>query len=301
MEENMNLKGNERIEEAAEYFRETGNMNRLLETIRDRMRHDGHFLIPVQVEGEDVSLRTIMKEDGTMWLCAFTSDIEAKKGPESRLVSVFMENCLKDCLESNAEGIIINPWNQSIHLSKALINAVLAADEGEEYAVPDTWTEEMLNDSAFLKKCLGICKKYRTQLNYIRLMRILSQCTVWVPCNAVMEKEDEEAFARMIEEAMEKGDPDSMIGREFVTKGITRMIPDILQSGENFYFPAFTSAEEMGEYGEHFSKVAHDFMNVLNIAENNEQKPCAIVINAFSEPFEIPKELFDVIRSLAAN
>ena len=79
------------------------------------------------------------------------------------------------------------------------------------------------------------------------------------------------------------------------------MIPDILQSGENFYFPAFTSAEEMGEYGEHFSKVAHDFMNVLNIAENNEQKPCAIVINAFSEPFEIPKELFDVIRSLAAN
>ena len=46
-----------------------------------------------------------------------------------------------------------------------------------------------------------------------------------------------------------------MIGKTFSTKEAVRMIPDILQNGEQFFFPIFSSVEEMGEYGEHFSKV----------------------------------------------
>ena len=44
-----------------------------------------------------------------------------------------------------------------------------------------------------------------------------------------------------------------MIGKTFSTKEAVRMIPDILQNGEQFFFPIFSSVEEMGEYGEHFS------------------------------------------------
>ena len=50
------------------------------------------------------------------------------------------------------------------------------------------------------------------------------------------------------------------------------MIPDILQNGDKFFFPAFTSAEEMGEYGSAFSKVAHHFLDVIKLAAGNEKK-----------------------------
>jgi hypothetical protein len=33
------------------------------------------------------------------------------------------------------------------------------------------------------------------------------------------------------------------------------MVPDILQNGEEFFFPVFNTAEEMGEYGDYFSKI----------------------------------------------
>ena len=66
------------------------------------------------------------------------------------------------------------------------------------------------------------------------------------------------------------------------------MIPDILQKGDEFFFPVFSSAEEMGEYGERFSKIEKHFLEVANLARNNEKNVKGIVINAFTESFVIP-------------
>ena len=79
------------------------------------------------------------------------------------------------------------------------------------------------------------------------------------------------------------------------------MIPDILQNGEEFFFPVFTTAEEMGEYGKRFSKVEKHFLEATILARNNEKKVKGIVINAFSEPFVIPVDLFDLIMGMPSS
>ena len=76
------------------------------------------------------------------------------------------------------------------------------------------------------------------------------------------------------------------------------MVPDILQNGEDFFFPVFTTAEEMGEYGNDFSKIQEHFLTVVSLARNNKKKVTGIVINAFSDPFVIPGELFDIIAEM---
>ena len=66
------------------------------------------------------------------------------------------------------------------------------------------------------------------------------------------------------------------------------MVPDILQNGDNYFFPVFTSEEEMGEYGEQFSKIPGHFLRALNMARNNEKDVKGTVINVFTEPFDVP-------------
>ena len=101
--------------------------------------------------------------------------------------------------------------------------------------------------------------------------------------------------------AEKKGDLRSLVGTKITSKDNVRMIPDILKSGEEFFFPVFTSAEEMGEYGEHFSKLQDHFLAAVNLAKNNEKNVSGIVINAFSEPFVIPKEVFDIIAKMDSS
>ena len=60
----------------------------------------------------------------------------------------------------------------------------------------------------------------------------------------------------------------------------------------------FVLAEEMGEYGQHFSKIEKHFLEAANLARNNEKNVTGIVINAFSEPFIIPRDLFDMIAEM---
>lgn len=94
---------------------------------------------------------------------------------------------------------------------------------------------------------------------------------------------------------------DSLAGHTFTSQDEVRMVPDILQSGDDFLFPVFTTAEEMGEYGDQFSKMQRHFLEAMILARNNEKNVKGIVINAFSEPFEIPVELFDIIAGIKSS
>ena len=59
-----------------------------------------------------------------------------------------------------------------------------------------------------------------------------------------------------------------------------RLIPDVLQSGDEFYFPIFSTVEAMGEYGESFSKVQHSVLKAISMAKNNEKNISGLVLNA---------------------
>ena len=171
-----------------------------------------------------------------------------------------------------------------------------------EYIVPDdAITEELLEDGSFLKRAVEICNRNITKLNLIKLMRILRDSYVWVPCNAIMSDADNAMFEQMIKEAEEGDGLESMTGMEVKTSDEVRMVPDILQNGDEFFFPVFSSAEEMGEYGDSFSKVQMHFLEAANLAGNNEKDVTGIVINAFSEPFVIRKESFELIADIQSS
>ena len=54
----------------------------------------------------------------------------------------------------------------------------------------------------------------------------------------------------------------------------------------------------MGEYGNNFSKIEHRFPDAIKLARNNKYSVKGIIINAFTEPFFVGRELFDYIEGL---
>ena len=297
------LDGNELIEDAISAYHADAtkeNLCTVLEAIRTRMHQDGHFMIPViaSEDGREFAFRSVRTNDEKEWLVAFTSPAEHAKGQPCQIISNFIDATLKGCMDVGSPDFIINPWGQSFMLTKELIDMILKADGGEEYHVPDdAITPELLEDGSFLKRATEICNRNRTQLNMIKLCKILRDSLIWIPCNAILGDGDMDAIVKLVKEAAES-DPDSLIGKTLSNEESIRMIPDILQNGEDFFFPVFTTAEEMGEYGEGFSKIQRHFLEAARLAWNNEKNVAGIVINAFSEPFIIPRDLFDMIAEM---
>ena len=303
---NMFLDGNELIEEAiGKFYTDSSkdNLGLILDIIRNRMHADGHFIVPVfSDENDNFAFRTLTSNDGKRWHVVFTSHEEYAKGQPSEIISNFIDSMLKSSLEMDIAGFIINPWGHSFMLTKELIEMMFKADGDVEYSVPDDKiTPELLEGGAFLKRATEICNRNRTQLNLIKLARILRDSWVWIPCNVVMSDADNEAFANMLKAANDNEGFDSLVGQTFTTHGETRLVPDILQNGSDFFFPVFTSAEEMGEYGENFSKVERHFLEATVLARNNERNVKGIVINAFTEPFVVPREMFEVIANMESS
>lgn len=156
-----------------------------------------------------------------------------------------------------------------------------------------------LEGGILLKKAIADFNENRNNDAFAELVELLRDSNVWIPCNAVLSDADQKNIEKMVEES--EGDPEALKGREFTTEGQIRMIPDILINGDDYFFPVFSSAEEMGEYGDRFSKMETDFLHAINLARNNEKKVKGIVVNAFSDPFVLETELFDVVEKLKSR
>lgn len=302
------LEGNDRIETAISAFYTDSNKYRLIgvvDAIFQRMHADGHFIVPVEVNTNDENsflFRVLQTNDGKLWQAVFTSQAEYEKGEKSQIVSHFIDSMVRNCLDSELAGIIINPWGQSFLLTKELMELMIKADEEVLYTVPDDpLTADLLKDGEFLTSAVGICHRNPTQVNRFKLLRILRDSYVWIPCNAILSDADYQTMEKMVKSAMDSGDDNSLIGQEFCRQDALRMVPDVLQSDDGFFFPVFTTADEMGEYGNNFSKVEKHFLEALALAKNNEKNVSGIVINAFSEPVEIDRELFSFIEEMESG
>ncbi len=302
------LEGNEMIEDAIAAYqtnKDEAHLSALLEVIRKRMHEDGHLIIPIEINEENPDFflfRGVQGTDGKMWNAAFTSREEFEKGAPSKVLSLFIDKLLETSIQSDfhGDGYVINPWGQSFLLTKELAERIIQADEGMEYIVPDNpVTAELLEDGSYLKHAIEICNRNRTQWNLIRFSKILRDSYVWIPCTAIPSEEDQVQLQKMVEEAGD--DLDSLMGKIYKSQGEIRLIPDILQNGDEFFFPVFTSEEEMGEYGEGFSTVEKHFLEAANLAVNNEKNVAGIVINAFSEQFVVPKEMFGIIAGMPSS
>ena len=160
----------------------------------------------------------------------------------------------------------------------------------------EEFMEDLMKEGIFLKGVIGACNENPTKDNMLILLKLLHDSYVWIPCNAVPGEKDQEQLAKMIEEAGD--DPASLVGKTFTSKENLRLIPDILSDGDNYFFPVFTSVEEMGEYGEHFSKLQRPFLDAVYLAENHEKDLAGIVVNAYTEPYMLKKEAFELVKGM---
>ena len=162
-----------------------------------------------------------------------------------------------------------------------------------------TLTPEELEDGSMLRQAVVDFNKEQNQENFIEIMELLRDSYVWIPCSAVLSEQDQKKWDNMIRD--NEDNLDELIGQTLTNDDVIRMVPDILQNGDEFYFPVFSSAEEMGEYGDQFSKVEKHMLEAIAMARNNEKKLSGIVLNAFTEPFVINEDMFDMIGNLKSR
>ena len=124
-------------------------------------------------------------------------------------------------------------------------------------------TEEELKDGSVLSAAIKAFNADKSKEKYYAVLEIIRDSKLWVPYN----------------------------GSE----------SDILMSGEKFYFPAFTSEEAMGEYGENFTKVRKSALEIIALAKVNDKKLSGIVIDAFSDVFLVNSDIFDMVGRMKSR
>ena len=163
-------------------------------------------------------------------------------------------------------------------------------------------TREFLEDGEYLRYLVRRFMIDRTEENLIAILAILRDSLVWIPCNLVMSAADQSMLEQMVHDSGEnEAGLSDLVGKQFTTNDAVRLIPDILQRDEEYFFPVFSSVEAMGEYGDHFSKVQKHMLEAIALARGNERHPGAIVLNAFSEAFVLDHELWGIIEQMDSS
>ena len=162
---------------------------------------------------------------------------------------------------------------------------IYETEEGKFVCVSEGKTLKPIHtEENILKSAISTFKQNMTENNLIEILEILRDVLVWIPCNAVVSEADIESLKN------------KKVRDTFQSTDNIRMIPDILQSGDEYFFPVFTSCDEMGEYGENFSKIEKWFLETIPIAQNNEKQVKGIVINAFTDSFVVPNDLLEIVK-----
>lgn len=130
------LQGNETIEKAILALQEQTSQEMLahaLTVVRRRMKEGGQLIVAVDPPkaGGQMEVQILKTQDGRTWWAAFTSFEEEMKG-SGAVMSTFMAD-IRQLFEAAASeeticGIIINPWNRTLMLNKALIRIVLGKE-----------------------------------------------------------------------------------------------------------------------------------------------------------------------------
>lgn len=194
--------------------------------------------------------------------------------------------------EKTLYGKLLNePFKESKCHEGDMIEFSLFKTENGNFVCVSDGTKRQVEpaDENKLKTAIMRFNNDRTNENLISILDLLRDILIWIPCNAVISDTDAEKLKN------------AKAGMTFQSTDNIRMIPDILQNGDEFFFPVFTSAAEMGEYGDNFSKIEKWFLEAIPLASNNEKGVSGIVINAFTEPFVVPNDLLKIIQKQGSH
>lgn len=159
-------------------------------------------------------------------------------------------------------------------------------------------TREDLEGGLMLKEAVATFSNERNEPNFLDVLEILRDSFVWVPCAAAFSDEDK---ARVEKQIKENEDISSLKGQKLDINDKVRLLPDILQNGDKYFFPIFSNEEEMGEYGKDFSKVEMHMLDALHFAKNHVKDLSGIVLNAFTEPFVLETTIFDIFDGMKSR
>ena len=294
------LKENGKIEAAIEqYERQTGkdNLVGVLKAIQERLQEDGEFLFPVYRGQEGIiSFRTVDVRNGGCWGVAFTSQEESEKNEPTEVIPFSIGDCLRANLDSDTEGLVINPWGTSFLLKKELIRLII--EEEEKDTIPDVEiTDELLEDGSFLNRAVQSYKRCQSRKNLGKLVDILRACPVWVPCRPLLGDLDQENLEKMVRNAQKGDGLDALAGETFYTQEEVRMVPSLLQGGEHLFFPVFSSEEEAGKEEQGLSMVRCPFLHAAKMALDTEDVE-GIVFNAFTVSFVFPSSFLAALVNM---
>ncbi|MEE1038126.1 MAG: SseB family protein [Eubacterium sp.] len=78
-------------------------------------------------------------------------------------------------------------------------------------------------------------------------------------------------------------------------------VPDVLESEGYSFFPVFSSEDTLG--GDYGKKVMKKEMHILEVIDFAKGMPdvTGIVVDAFTAPFILEREMYDVLASLPSN
>ena len=122
MENDQNLQGNEKIEEAIWQLQKEPTQEMLahaLTVVRRRMKEDGHLIVAVDPAGamDSLQIQTVQTGEGKLWFAAYTSFEEQMKGSNAVMSAFTAEigKLFQMALQTEKiEGVILNPWNRTL-------------------------------------------------------------------------------------------------------------------------------------------------------------------------------------------
>jgi hypothetical protein len=165
-----------------------------------------------------------------------------------------------------------------------------------DFDLEETIVRKRTEEADPLRLALAEFQQEKTYETVNRVIEELRQRDVWLACNTVLSKDGQARLEALLDEFgqdMEKLN-------EYIMSGDDRieLVPDILKHEDgSLFLPVFAAPEDMGTYGDRYSKVEKPFLEVLDIVDQHEEDLVGIVVDPFTESMIIAKDLFDAVRN----
>ncbi|MBQ9911245.1 MAG: SseB family protein [Lachnospiraceae bacterium] len=193
-----------------------------------------------------------------------------------------------------------------------------------------TLSEKDLEDGSLLRASVKIYGNEKTREHFIDVCEFLRDSFVWMPCKKAKMPENVVSLPGRKEDAREdeKGGTGGVIAgcgftgelpleiaqpcgnavaepvsEDLAGKCVTdetpkQLIPEVLQNGDRFYVPVFSDPSQLGKFGESHPAYKKHFLEAMSMAVALGSGISGIVVNAFTDPFVLDRELFELVAKL---
>lgn len=157
-------------------------------------------------------------------------------------------------------------------------------------------SKEDFEDGTILKGAVADFFKDRNDNTFLFLLAVLRSSRVFVPCEMEIS-ETAHAILKQIEAEGKAIESLTEEEKKRLNKEIS-FIPSTLTNDGHEFFPVFSDKKEMEGHLEDCSVMCTPFIHAIEMAKDGGDIVEGIVLNAFTQPFVVDRELFELIRKM---